>query len=378
MMINNQPNIGIITSPIGVASRTPVSDLVNILLSFSNEVYFISGNEGRDLFKDNKRIHSYGIKYKLGSNAFTKIIRYFCMQVRIAFKVFRTAKNIDIWVFFMANNLLLPMIAGRLSRKHIVLVSAGLLSQTSKVSGQWSLFSKPYFVLERATFSLPHKIVIYSRSLIEQWGLEKYRSKIAFAHHHYLDFGKFRIEKPLSDRNSSIGYIGRLSEEKGIMNFAEAIPSVIEENQFVKVLIHGDGELRQKLTQFLDEKGLNSKVKLAGWISHDELPQYFNQLKLVVLPSYTEGLPNIMLEAMACGTPVLATSVGAIPDYLKDSQTGFIMENNSPECIAKNIIRALNHPNLEQIAQNARILLENEFTFEKATDSFRKIITQLA
>ena len=61
---------------------------------------------------------------------------------------------------------------------------------------------------------------------------------------------------------------------------------------------------------------------------------------------------------MACGTPVLGTPVGLMSDMINDGETGFIMENNSPECIAENIIRALNHPNLEQIAQNARELVE--------------------
>ena len=97
-------------------------------------------------------------------------------------------------------------------------------------------------------------------------------------------------------------------------------------------------------------------------------------MKQVVLPSYTEGLPNIMLEAMACGTPVLATPVGAIPNVIKDGETGFIMKDNSPECIAENVIRALNHPNLERIAGNARALVEREFTYERAVERWREVL----
>lgn len=116
---------------------------------------------------------------------------------------------------------------------------------------------------------------------------------------------------------------------------------------------------------------------LPGWISHDNLADYLNDTKLLVLPSYTEGLPNIMLEALACGTPVLATQVGTVPDYIKDSETGFIMENNSPECLARNITRALNHPDLEKIALNGRRMVEREFTFNKTVDRFEKILTEL-
>ncbi|HQE50035.1 MAG TPA: glycosyltransferase family 4 protein, partial [Fervidobacterium sp.] len=82
----------------------------------------------------------------------------------------------------------------------------------------------------------------------------------------------------------------------------------------------------------------------------------------------------IMLEAMACGTPVLATPVGAIPDVIIDGETGFIMENNSPECIAENVIRALNSPDLERIAGNGRRFVEENFTFEKVVENWKRVL----
>lgn len=108
---------------------------------------------------------------------------------------------------------------------------------------------------------------------------------------------------------------------------------------------------------------------------HNKFPDYLN--KLFVLSSYTEGLPYTILEAMASGTPVLATPVGAIPDVIKDGETGFIMENNSPECIAKNVIRALEHPNPEEIIKNARALVEKKFTHKAAVERYRKILENL-
>jgi len=107
------------------------------------------------------------------------------------------------------------------------------------------------------------------------------------------------------------------------------------------------------------------------------MPRYLNEAKLVVLPSYGEGLPNIVLEAMACGTPVLATPVGGIPDVIQNGDTGFIMKNNSPACIAENVMRALEHPDLETIVKNARALVEQEFTYEGAMERWKEILEEL-
>jgi len=228
--------------------------------------------------------------------------------------------------------------------------------------------------LSKINCTLANRIILYSPNLIKEWNFEKYRNKILIAHEHFLDFDKFEIKKKLSERNNSVGYIGRLSEEKGVLNFVRAIPEILKERNDMEFLIGGDGQLRGEIEKYISGKNLNDKVKLAGWIPHEKLPDYLNELKLVVLPSFTEGLPNIMLEAMACGTPVLATPVGAIPDVITDGETGFIMENNSPECIARNVMRALKHPNLERIAENARALVEREFTYEKAVERWRGIL----
>ena len=80
---------------------------------------------------------------------------------------------------------------------------------------------------------------------------------------------------------------------------------------------------------------------------------------------------------MGCGTPVLATSVGGVPDLIKDGETGFIMKDNSPECVAENVMRALEHPNLDEIVKNARELVEKEFTYEAAVERYRKILENI-
>ena len=207
--------------------------------------------------------------------------------------------------------------------------------------------------------------------------IQKYSNKIFIAHEHIINFDKFKITKPLNERKCIVSYIGRFSREKGILSFIQAIPYILKENIDVSFQVGGNGPLKSAVEEILEEKGLHNKVSISGWIDHENLPDYLNNVKLLVMPSYTEGLPNIMLEAMACGTPVLATTVGAIPDILKDSETGFVMENNSPENIAKNIIRAINHPDLLKITKNAHKLVEIEFTYNNAVMCYLDIFNQL-
>ncbi|MDD1775204.1 MAG: glycosyltransferase family 4 protein, partial [Methanobacterium sp.] len=202
-------------------------------------------------------------------------------------------------------------------------------------------------------------------------------NKTIIAHEHYIDLNNFNINEPLNKRKKQIGYLGRLSEEKGIMNLIRAIPAILEKDPEVSFLIVGDGPLKSDIEAFINKYNLEHKVILVGRIPHNEMAKYLNEVKLIVIPSYTEGLPNVMLEAMACGTPVLATPVGGIPDVVRDEKTGFIMETNVEECLAKHSVRAINHPCLNQIALNARDLIEKEFSFTKAVESYDHILSDL-
>ena len=142
-------------------------------------------------------------------------------------------------------------------------------------------------------------------------------------------------------------------------------------------LLGGGGPLLDRVEKELTGLIGRDRARVLDWILHNELPGYLNQMKLLVLPSQYEGLPTIVLEAMACGTPVLAAAVGAVPDLITDGETGFIMENNSPDCIARNVIRALNHPALDQTSQNARAFVEREYSYGAMKEKWQKLLASL-
>jgi glycosyltransferase involved in cell wall biosynthesis len=369
-------NIGILTQPINEAGNNPLSNLTDIVYSLSNDTYLITGNDGYTFFKDDNRIHAYGINQEMGANTFTRILRHIYTQLRISYKLAKIAGNTDLWIFFIGGDtLLFPMLTAKLLRKKVVLAFAGSSVQTLESAGD-NLF-RPVETLSKINCTLSDRIIIYSENLMKEWNLEKYRNKISIAHQHFIDFDEFKIKNKFDERENLVGYIGRLSEEKGVLNFVKSIPEVLKERSEIKFLMGGDGQLRDKIERYLEGENLNDKVKLPGWIPREEFLTYLNELKLFVLPSYTEGLPHTILEAMASGTPVLATSVGAIPDAIKDGETGFIMENNSPECIAKNVIRALEYPDLDKIMKNARKLVEKEFTYEAAVEGYKKVLERI-
>jgi len=267
---------------------------------------------------------------------------------------------------------LFPMIVAKICNKKVYWLLSAEIPLSSNCTS-----SKLTVVLSKICCNLCNGIVLYSASLVSYWNLERYRHKILIAHEHFIDFEAFTITAPLPGRPPLVGYIGRLSEEKGVQHFAQALPLILCERPDLHIFIGGDGQLKEAIETSLQEEGLTAYVDLPGWISHDDLPRYLNQLSLLILPSYSEGLPNIMLEAMACGTPVLATPVGAIQDVILDGKTGFIMENNSPECIAENVVRALNSPDLEQIAEDGRRFVEENFTFGKTVESWKGILQNI-
>lgn len=374
-MKKDRLNIGIVTFPIPKSGITPLSNLVDILYPLLDDIHLITGNEGYTFFKEDKRIHTYGIEHKTGRNVFTRITNYIYTQLKISYKLMRTSRNVDVYFFLMGINLLIPMLAAKLLRKKVILFVTESGVKINKIRGD--TVANLANILTEMNYFLSNKIVVSRKEYIEDFGLKKHREKVLIASRHFANFKVFKIKKQINERKNVVGYVGRLSEEKGILNFVESIPKVLKKNDNVKFLIVGDGNLSANIREYLNKHTVNEKVEMIGWIPLEEIPDYLNELKLSVIPSYTEVGPWTVLEAIASGTPVLATSVGLIPDIVKDGETGFILEDNSPECIAKNIERVLSYPNLDEIVENARKLIEREYTYEAAVERYRKILESM-
>ena len=111
-------------------------------------------------------------------------------------------------------------------------------------------------------------------------------------------------------------YVGNLKVAKGCVDLLRAFIVLAQDDPDLLLVYVGDGEARAQIAAEAAEAGLTSRVRLQGKCFHAELPGWFAAADLLCLPSYNEGVPNVVLEAMACGIPVVATRVGGIPEIL--------------------------------------------------------------
>jgi teichuronic acid biosynthesis glycosyltransferase TuaC len=149
--------------------------------------------------------------------------------------------------------------------------------------------------------------------------------------------------------------VGHLTEGKGFDLLVRALKMLHQQGeQDLSLVLVGDGVFRADLEQLIASLRLSSYVRLVGAVPHQALSPWYNAADLFCLASAREGWPNVILEALACGTPVVATAVGGIPEILRSEKVGLLTER-SAEKIAQSINRALRQSwKQDEIVQYAR------------------------
>ncbi|MDO8724578.1 MAG: glycosyltransferase family 4 protein, partial [Candidatus Methanoperedens sp.] len=361
-------NIGVIMSPLPLHNKVGdilLNKLMTILIkSDIQKIYIISGNVPKNIFPYTDKIKVIdNISYNtLKKHIILKSFIYLLMQIKFSISILKHRKKLDLIIFWISSSLLLPMITAKILKKKTLVMATGYTS----------VIYEHMKVLESLNYYLTDLIGVESKCVIKHMNLQVYKSKVVVIHLYVDD--NYVIRTKIKDRNNIVGYISRLSEEKGIIEFLDAAKQLIEKKHNIIFFIGGDGPLKQVVEHRVKKM---ERIDFVNWIPSENFIDTLNKLKLLVLPSFTEGLPNIVLEAMACGTPVLATPVGGIPDVIIDKQTGFIIIRNSPECIAENIVQALDNQNLNQISIDSRNLIVQKYTLDKAINNFNNFLRKL-
>lgn len=164
--------------------------------------------------------------------------------------------------------------------------------------------------------------------------------------------------------------VGNLTPNKGFVLLLKALKILVEnfKEKRLYLIIVGEGVLRNDLERMVSSLGLGEHVRLVGTISHRELLLWYSAADVFCLASKREGWPNVLLESMACGTPVVATSKWGVPEIVKSDKVGFLTERSATE-IAETLWKALRKPwRSDDIVHFAR-----QHTWDGAARSVRQV-----
>jgi len=209
-----------------------------------------------------------------------------------------------------------------------------------------------------------NRLAVENLSLLEQAKtVAKYSYKVIEISL-FVDSSLFRRNSKIKEREIDILFLGRLAPGKGISQIFDALGAFLERGYKVpRALMIGSGPMRN----FVEKKICDgSTVSYLHWVEYDTVAKHLNRAKTLLLPSDTEGLPNVIIEAMACGTVPIATAVGGIPGVVLPGETGYLLKDNSPETIMHSVKEALDDTRLEQLSKNAADYVIANYSYEAA------------
>jgi len=173
-----------------------------------------------------------------------------------------------------------------------------------------------------------------------------------------------------------VGAAGRLSREKGFGILVEAAARLKRTNPDIGFVLFGEGVLRHKLAQQITARGLDETFVLAGFRS--DLDQFLPHLDLVALPSFTEGLPNVVLEAFAAAVPVVASAVGGTPEIVRSGENGLLVPPGNPEALAQAIRNMFaSESRCKEMGRSGRELIRERFTFKAQSLAYQELLKGL-
>ena len=172
-------------------------------------------------------------------------------------------------------------------------------------------------------------------------------------------------------------FLGHIIEKKGVFDLLQVLASGKEQFRHkVKVTIGGIGEI-ERLEKTITDNQFNDDVKFAGWVNGSKKAQLLNNCDVYVLPSYFEGLPISILEAMSYGKPVISTNVGGIPEIVKPGFNGWLFQPGDKHALSTIISEAMDNKALLKKYGNNSLTLSKNYTPESVFQSLNVLYQQI-
>ncbi len=176
-----------------------------------------------------------------------------------------------------------------------------------------------------------------------------------------------------------VGFVGELREKKGMATLLAGYAHLAK-TVLASLLIVGEVREGEDKKYFEEFKSTNPQlpITVTGHVPHKDLPAYYSLMDVFIHPSLRDGMPNAVLEAMACGKTVIATPVGGVLDIIEDEVNGFFVKVNDAQNLAEKMAEALNQPEKrEAVGRSAREAVLNQYTLEKELQANLQIYASL-
>lgn len=239
------------------------------------------------------------------------------------------------------------------------------------------------YILRKA-ISASDRLILYSPLMLKE--VKRYapdldEEKIRYVHN-AVDINRFRPNHKIEKK--ALLYVGRVNEKKGVKDLIYALSRLAQKFPKIKLLIIGadptGGAYVQRLKVLAFQLGIRENVDFVGPVPNKDMPQYYNMAKVFLFASRGgEGIPRSILEAMACGVPVVATDVAGIPEAVKEDLTGFLVPPYSPTALAEKVEKILEDPSLRnRLSKSARKKIKEGFSWEKVIPSLIEVFQEVA
>lgn len=379
MTDDSLPSVCVVTHPLAAAGENATRSLLDILSAVTSVALVTADLPADSEIRDRHELVELTQK-GAGESVVIAAFRFLLNQLRMCRVI--ADRDEDVVLFFGATSYLLPIVAARLLGKTVLIEPRGDVPLTLRLNWEQRLpdeiaagLAGAVRALERAGFAAAHGVITYTPEMARQLDLHPESPTVYPTGARYVRTDEFRVQRPYADRDRVVGFLGRLDEEKSVRELAAVAAELPDDVAFRFI---GDGDLREWLEAELAAEIERGAVELTGWVDHDDVPDQLNDLALLVLPSQpTEGLPTTILEALACGTPVLASPVSGVPDVVREGETGFLLDSREPAALRETILGILERNDLDTISANGRDLIEHEYSFEAACERYKSILKRL-
>ncbi len=183
-----------------------------------------------------------------------------------------------------------------------------------------------------------------------------------------------------TDGPTRLLFVGRLNAFKNVESLVEAAGHLLQMglDNFELQLI-GEGERRVHVERLVAEHGLTRHIKLLGWVDRERLVGYYRQADIFVTATTWEGMPNTVLEGMACGLPVVATRASGLEELVRDGVNGYLVDLNDAHALAKKIADLITNPHeRRRMGKESRKIAEREFAWDYIAEQYVEIYKRIA